>query len=107
MLFWAVTSVLAVLAAAALVLAWQARRRHVDRWLVPYALQSRRRRAPRPGEPVHLLLCVADHFEPKWGNAPPEVALRRVESWRRACPSRATHSIWRNAICASMNCQMF
>ena len=30
--------------------------------------------AAGPGGPVHLLLCIADHFEPKWGGASPEVA---------------------------------
>src|SRR5262245_21361060 len=60
---------------------WQLRRRSLDRWLLPYLLQAGHRRAPRRGEPVHLLLCIADHFEPKLGSAPPEVARHRVERW--------------------------
>ena len=38
-------------------------------------------RARRRDEPVHLLLCVADHYEPQLGEAPPEVARARVERW--------------------------
>jgi hypothetical protein len=36
---------------------------------------------PRRGEPVHLLLCVADHYEPEWGDPPPAVADARVHRW--------------------------
>ena len=56
-------------------------KRGVHRWLLPYLLSPRRRRAPRHGEPVHLLLCVADHYEPKLGNAPPHRAAARVQRW--------------------------
>jgi hypothetical protein len=55
--------------------------RSLDRWLLPYLLQSRRRTAPRAGTPVHVLLCIGDHYEPKLGGAPPEVARRRVDRW--------------------------
>jgi hypothetical protein len=57
-------------------------------WLVPYALGAAKRRVPRRGEAIHLLLCVADHYEPKWGNAPPERARSRVEHWVREYPRR-------------------
>lgn len=56
-----------------------ARRRGLDRWLVPYML-----RGQRPGwrhRPVHMLVCVADHFEPKRGGASPAVARRRLDAW--------------------------
>lgn len=65
---------------------WQLRRRGLDRWLIPYLLQARRRRRQRAGEPVHLLLCIADHYEPKLGSAPPKVAEGRVERWVRDYP---------------------
>jgi hypothetical protein len=79
---------LALLVPALGLLAWQLRRRSLDRWLVPYLLGARKRRPPRPGEDVHLLLCVADHYEPQWGQAPPEVARARVERWVRDYPAR-------------------
>jgi hypothetical protein len=60
---------------------WRMRLRGLDRWLLPYALQAGRRRRPGRGEPVHLLLCVADHYEPRLGGVAPAVARRRVERW--------------------------
>jgi hypothetical protein len=57
------------------------RRRSMDRWLGTYIFQIGRRRAPRPSEEVHVLLCIADHYEPNWGKPAPEVAARRVDSW--------------------------
>lgn len=43
--------------------------------------------APLPaGRPVHLLLCVADHFEPAWGNPTPDVARQRVANWEEKVP---------------------
>ena len=57
------------------------RRRSIDRWLLPYLWQTFRRRSPRPGAPVHLLLCICDHFEPQLGNAPRKIADRRVDHW--------------------------
>jgi hypothetical protein len=65
---------------------WQLHRRSLDRWLFPYLLQASRRRVPHKGEPVHVLLCIADHFEPKLGKAPPDVASRRAERWRTNYP---------------------
>jgi hypothetical protein len=57
------------------------RRRGLSPWLGPYLLQASRRRPPRPGQEVHLLLCFADHFEPKAGGVSPEQALARVQHW--------------------------
>ena len=68
-----------VLAAASVV--WQLRRRAMHRWLLPYLRQSSRRRAIRRDEKIHLLLCIADHFEPRWGGASDELALGRVRKW--------------------------
>ena len=79
----------ALLMAAALGLglaAREARRRHLDRWLVPYLLRGLRRPAGRRPGPVHVLLGIADHFEPKWGGAGLETARARVETWTRDYP---------------------
>jgi hypothetical protein len=63
-------------------LAWRMLRvRGLDRCLVPYLLQARRRHAIKNNDPVHVLICIADHFEPQWGNVSPEVALGRVQHW--------------------------
>ena len=57
------------------------RQKGMDRWLLPYLLSSGKRRAPEPGEPVHLILAVCDHYEPKRGGASPEKARARVQQW--------------------------
>jgi hypothetical protein len=43
---------------------------------------------PRPGETVHMLLCIADHFEPKLGSAPPARAAARVRRWVEEYPKQ-------------------
>ncbi len=58
-----------------------ARRRGLDRWLFTYIRERSRRHGPRAGQPVHLLLCIADHFEPGNGGVTPAVARQRLERW--------------------------
>jgi hypothetical protein len=83
--------VLAVVAlAAALLVARAARARGFDRWLPTYVRESSKRRRPRAvgadpktaesGE-THVLLCVADHYEPQWGKPPADQAWARVQAW--------------------------
>jgi hypothetical protein len=36
--------------------------------------------------PQHVFLCVADHYEPDWGNAPEDVRIERVNRWVRDYP---------------------
>jgi hypothetical protein len=62
-------------------LAWQARRRSIDRWLAQYFRETRKRRLPSPQEEVHVLLCVVDHYEPRARKAPESVARSRVRRW--------------------------
>ena len=59
----------------------EARRRGLDRWLFTYIRERSKCQAPRPGQPVHLLLCIADHFEPGNGGVTPAVARGRVRAW--------------------------
>jgi hypothetical protein len=87
---FALAAVGLILAVSAL-LAWQLRRRGLDTCLVPYLLRVRKRRPRRRGEPAHLLLCIADHYEPAWGLAPADVAQDRVERWVREYPARFGH----------------
>jgi hypothetical protein len=74
-------AVLAGLGAGLGLAGWQARRHHVGRWLGPYLRDWRRRRPPVPGADVHLILCVADHFEPTEDHAPAAVSRARVRRW--------------------------
>ena len=55
--------------------------RDVDRWLGSYIQETFKRRLPRHGEEVHLLLCVADHYEPKQNRPAVEVSRGRVQRW--------------------------
>jgi hypothetical protein len=77
----AIAAVTAAAAAALGLAARQARRRGLDRWLPSYIAQAARRRAPRAAGPIHLILCVADHYEPGNGGVSGEVADRRVRRW--------------------------
>src|SRR5258708_6900253 len=63
------------------VLAWGLRQRHLERWLLPYLAHAPRRRAPGSREEVHVLLCIADHYEPNYRAPSPEVARARVRRW--------------------------
>jgi hypothetical protein len=69
---------------------WRMRRRGLDRWVVPYLAQTPKRRRPAEDEDVHLILCMADHFEPQGGQAPPEQARAKVEYWVRDYPRQFT-----------------
>jgi hypothetical protein len=66
----------------------QARKRALDRWLPSYLATAGRRRPRQRGEPVHVLLCVGDHYEPKLGRAGPAQAAARVARWVEEYPRR-------------------
>jgi hypothetical protein len=70
------------------VVGWLLRRRHMDRWLPAYVRDARRYRSPAPGDEVHLILCMADHFEPKAGRADRATGLRRVQTWVKEYPAQ-------------------
>ncbi len=63
--------------------------RGYDRWIPSYLRRAAMRRtsASRPRE-IHVLLCIADHFEPGHGGATGEAALARVNTWVREYPAR-------------------
>lgn len=67
---------------------WQMRRRHLDQWLGTYLRETGRRRSLRAGERVHLLLCIADHYEPRFGQPSAAVADARVARWLADYPKR-------------------
>ncbi len=81
----AILIALILLAGAGLFL-WALRRRGLYGWIVPYTLTTRRRRPVAADKHVHLILCVADHWEPKARGATPAQAWARVERWVREYP---------------------
>lgn len=66
--------------------AWAIHRRHMTRWLAPYLREWARRRAPAPDDEIHLILCIADHFEPKADGADSAQGASRVLHWTQEYP---------------------
>src|SRR5690349_4406041 len=58
----------------------------MSRWLGPYLRDRNRRRAYAADENVHVLLCIADHYEPKADGADAARGLERVTTWAREYP---------------------
>jgi hypothetical protein len=85
---WSVLIAAAFGAVVAIMFLGRLRHRGLGRWFVPYVFQTRKRRHPRATEDVHLLLCIADHFEPGWGHAPATLAQERVDRWVEEYPRR-------------------
>jgi hypothetical protein len=65
---------------------WPLRQRGMNRWLLSYIRGRGKRTPPRPGELVHVLLSIADHYEPKRDNASPAIASGRVRRWTEDYP---------------------
>jgi hypothetical protein len=63
------------------------RRRALDRWLLAYLRQSGKRQSPKSNQSVHLLLCIADHFEPKHAAIDLKTARQRMRCWVENYPS--------------------
>jgi hypothetical protein len=81
---WMTSSILVIVLLAVLGVLFTARelcRRSAGGWLLPYCWQWGRRGVPGPDEPVHLLLCIADHYEPRGEGASPQLARERVQRW--------------------------
>jgi hypothetical protein len=65
---------------------WVLRRKSLDRWLLSHLVRSARRRGVKSEGPVHVLLCLCDHYEPQHGKVSPVRATSRVENWVREYP---------------------
>ncbi|MCK5097005.1 MAG: hypothetical protein KAR45_02825 [Desulfobacteraceae bacterium] len=59
-------------------------------WLPYYFLkQLSFKEKPDQNKPIHLFLCIVDHFEPFNGNVDYKTALERVKVWKRKYPQFA------------------
>lgn len=86
MLAAAILLVLLALLVAAAAFVWlKLRGRGLDRWIVSYAAQTARRWRKHSG-PIHVLLCIADHFEPKQGDLSPGAGRAALEHWLAEYP---------------------
>lgn len=81
-----IVSVILLFVMASATSLWQLCRRNIHRWLGAYLRQAPRRWASRGLQPVHLLLCIADHFEPENGDVSPEISRARVQRWIQDYP---------------------
>lgn len=59
--------------------------RGINGWLISYMSDERCRRVAAD-TPVHLLFCIADHFEPQNGKVPASIARARVQAWGAEYP---------------------
>lgn len=57
------------------------RARNMQIWLGSYL--RRRRRPAAVEEPIHLMFCFVDHFEPAWGKVDVPTQRARVDRWCR------------------------
>ncbi len=55
-------------------------------WLVPCLFKSLSGAFRRPNGSIHLLLCIADHYEPHNGRVDAETARRRIRTWVESYP---------------------
>jgi len=84
---WLIGAALLTLAiGAAVVYYGLLRPRGYDRWLGAYISQTSKRKAPSPEGDVHVLLCIADHFEPKAQKGNVARGQARVDHWTREYP---------------------
>ena len=90
-MIWAPTVIALLLVGLLGLIVWQIRRRHMLRWLPTYVRERSRRGPPSPGQDVHLLLCFADHFEPKADGVDRDQGMRRVKTWVREFPRQFAH----------------
>ncbi len=66
---------------------WRLREYYLETWVPTYLATVGRRRAPRSGASVHVLLAIADHFEPNWRVVGHDRAWLRVARWIREYPA--------------------
>lgn len=73
--------ILVVLAATAVWVLLRSRNMHI--WIADYLFGHRQR---MQGEPIHILFCFVDHYEPRWHQADLASERARVDRWLRDYP---------------------
>ncbi|MCK5875637.1 MAG: hypothetical protein KAG82_13150 [Alcanivoracaceae bacterium] len=63
------------------------RQRNMHLWIANYLLA---RRQQVIGNPVHIMFCFVDHYEPQWGKATVDQERARVARWCRDYPLLAS-----------------
>jgi hypothetical protein len=78
--------ILVAAAAFAILLLFAIRRRGMNLWIGTYVRERHERAPPDPQHDVHLLFCIADHYEPRHGDVGAERAMQRVHAWVQQYP---------------------
>jgi len=81
----------AFLAVFALLMAtmwWQIRRRNMQRWLPTFLREYDRYQPVMANDEVHVLICFADHYEPKANGADKATGMARVAAWGERFPAQ-------------------
>ncbi len=80
---------IAVLIVLTLILLVLGRARNLHRWLPDYLAQigNRRKLSKTRNKPLtDIMVCVADHFEPRWETSDPKLEKHRVQTWCELLP---------------------
>lgn len=83
--FLALAALLSILLAGCVVV-WFVRSRGMGRWIGAYVTHRMFDARPNRNEPIDVLLCFADHYEPKAYRADREAGMRRVLRWHEEFP---------------------
>ncbi len=84
-MIWLALPPLALLLLAAAFIRW----RNLHIWLPAYLRQTLARRERRSRGPVHILVAIADHWEPQWNRPSYAQETARVDRWRDEYPHLA------------------
>ena len=64
--------------------------KNVNIWLDSYIKQRfRLKENLAEGQPIHIIFCLVDHFEPKWNNPSYTTEVKRVDTWVNNYPKVA------------------
>ncbi len=83
---WGIAVGLLVALAAAVSYFVLVRPRGYQRWVGTYVRQASKRHLPQPEDDVHVILCVADHYEPKAQKVDKARGQARVDFWVQEYP---------------------
>ena len=80
------SAVAIVLVGRMVIFVWVLRKRGIDQWILTYFRETKKRRPRLVGNPVRVLLCIADHYEPQNGSVSEAQANARLQSWVQNYP---------------------
>lgn len=63
------------------------KKKNMDMWFFPYIKSLFNR--PKVKEPIHVMFCFVDHYEPQWQNDDIEIERARVDRWYKDYPLMA------------------